>query len=121
MANRSRLRPEQIEKLLGHCYGCAHSSGAKFPGKPGTGKICTMCTRSRVAEPDASLISDQGVVAYGTRDCYIAKDRLDMELRGETFFNGGGKRKDAAEAEPGVESAPESPVSEPGDSDQVED
>jgi hypothetical protein len=31
---------------------------------------------------------DLGKSSYGLRDCYIALDRFEMELRCETFFKG---------------------------------
>jgi hypothetical protein len=85
----TRLKPKQAEAVKGKCFGCAHGApGVNPPGAPGSGRICGICSRNPEASPDAVLLSDRGKQDYGLRDCYIATDRLEMELSGDTFMKG---------------------------------
>jgi len=80
----TRLGKAEIKRLIGACFGCAH---AVFE-KPGKDLVCRLCVRNRGTESGAMEQDDLGRAAYGLRDCYIALDRFEMELKCETFIKG---------------------------------
>ena len=80
----TRLGKAEIKRLVGACFGCAH---AAFEG-PGKDTVCKLCARNRGTESGAMEPDDMGRPAYGLRDCYIALDRFEMELKCETFIKG---------------------------------
>lgn len=81
---KTRLEPEQVKAIVGQCFACMHAKG-KVPGED---EICKICLRSTELDSTSTccLRPDKGRMAYGARDCYIAKDRFDMELLGMTFI-----------------------------------
>jgi len=86
----TKLTPVQAKKLLGKCSGCFHAR-IVAPGEksaPGASSVCKLCVRNPDSSPDSSALSDDGKIVYGLRDCFIAFDRFEMELRGETFLKG---------------------------------
>jgi len=87
----TKLTPTQVKKLLGKCHGCFHAAPAT-PGvksaTPGASSVCQICVRNGEASPDSTAKADDGKIVYGQRDCFIAFDRFEMELRGETFLKG---------------------------------
>lgn len=81
------LTPQQAKQVRGKCSGCFHAApGAK--AAPGASSVCRLCVRNREASRDSVAKADNGEMVYGLRDCYIAKDRFVMELKGETFVKG---------------------------------
>lgn len=86
----TKLTPVQAKKLLGKCSGCFHACAAA-PGEksaPGASSVCKLCVRNPESSRDSSARADDGKIIYGQRDCFIAFDRFEMELRGETFLKG---------------------------------
>lgn len=84
------LTPKQVKMVQGRCLGCFHCAQAA-PGvkaAPGASSVCRLCLRNKDASQDAVAKADDGNLVYGLRDCYIAKDRFTMDLRGETFLKG---------------------------------
>lgn len=84
----SRLGKAEIKRLAGACFGCAH---AAFEA-PGADTVCALCVRNKETGKDATAKDDLGRQVYGLRDCYIALDRFEMELKCETFIKGMAKR-----------------------------
>ena len=81
------LTPQQVKQVQGKCSGCFHAA----PGEkaaPGASSVCALCIRNKASSKDTAVKSDDGRLVYGLRDCYISKDRFNMELKGETFLNG---------------------------------
>ena len=81
------LTADAMKKLQGKCLGCFHvavSSG----NQPGPSSICKLCVRNKNASPDTAVPADDGRLTYGLRDCYVAKDRFNMDIKGETFLKG---------------------------------
>lgn len=83
----TRLTQAQAKRLQGKCSDCFHAA----PGdksSPGASSVCNLCVRNEGTSPDSSAVADDGRIIYGQRDCFIAFDRFEMELRGETFLKG---------------------------------
>lgn len=83
---KTRLKPEQVKTVVGQCFACIHADGKA----PGEDEICEICLRNPELRSKSTccLRPDNGRMAYGARDCYIAHDRFDMELAGMTFIKG---------------------------------
>lgn len=82
------LSTTQIRSILGKCSGCFHAAPGEKKSSPGASSVCKLCVRNREATKGAAVNADDGRVVYGLRDCFIAFDRFEMELRGETFLKG---------------------------------
>ena len=82
------LTPQQVKQVRGKCSGCFHAAPGATKVAPGASSVCRLCLRNSGASKDAVASADDGRPVYGLRDCYISKDRFDMELRGETFVKG---------------------------------
>jgi hypothetical protein len=81
------LTKQQVKQIQGKCSGCFHAAPG-VASAPGASSVCGLCFRNASASKDTAVKSDDGRLIYGLRDCYIAKDRFTMELRGETFLQG---------------------------------
>ncbi len=83
----TRLTPQQVKKIQGKCSGCFHATPGEV-ASPGASSVCALCIRNEASGRDSSAKADDGKIVYGQRDCFIAFDRFEMELRGETFLKG---------------------------------
>jgi len=84
----TKLSADVASKLRGRCTGCVHAEDAG----PGENPVCSICVRNPEAAKGTVARCDSGREIYGLRDCYVATDRFEMDLRGETFFKGMDKR-----------------------------
>lgn len=82
------LSTTQVKRLLGKCSGCFHAAPGEKTSSPGASSVCKLCVRNVESSKDAAVTCDDGRLIYGQRDCFIAFDRFEMELRGETFLKG---------------------------------